>query len=69
MDALLLKPSDVVRLLGISRSKIYQLIAENKLPIVQVDGSRRVPLAALRDWIAERTDWPAATTKGDGEQS
>ena len=55
MDRLLLRPTEAAELIGIGRSKMYQLLASGELPTVLVGGSVRVPLAKLREWIDLRT--------------
>jgi excisionase family DNA binding protein len=47
---LLLRPSEAAELIGVSKSKIYQLIATGAVPSVRLEGTRmiRVPLAALK---------------------
>lgn len=40
--------------LGISRAKAYDLIARGELPSIRVGSSIRVPVAALREWIARQ---------------
>jgi len=52
MDSLLLKPVEAADKLRISRSKAYELIAQGVIPSIRVGGSVRVPLDALRGWIA-----------------
>lgn len=42
MEALLIKVPEAAALLGISRAKLYELIASGALPAVKVDGCRRV---------------------------
>ena len=42
MDAMLLKVPDVVACLGVSRAKVYELMASGELPSVRVGGSRRI---------------------------
>ena len=37
--------------LGVSRAKCYALIAAGELPMVFVGSSRRIPIAALEEWI------------------
>ena len=55
MDRLLLRPTEAAELIGVGRSKMYQLLASGELPTVLVGGSVRVPLAKLREWIDLRT--------------
>lgn len=52
---LLLRPREVAEMLGISRSKAYELIASGQLPGVTFAGCRRVPADALRAWLSART--------------
>lgn len=55
MDQLLLRPDEAARLLGISRSKCYALVAAGAIPAVRIGRSVRVPRAALDEWIARQT--------------
>jgi excisionase family DNA binding protein len=50
-DPLLLRPTEAARLLGISRSKLYELLAADEIPAIHIGRSVRIPLAQLRDWI------------------
>jgi excisionase family DNA binding protein len=52
MDKLLLTPEQAAELLSISRSKLYELIARGELDSVRIGASRRVPTAALEDFVA-----------------
>jgi len=51
--------SEAAEALAISRSKLYELIASGAIASVRIDGSRRIPLAALEEYVsrllAERT--------------
>jgi excisionase family DNA binding protein len=51
---LLLTVREAAEALAISRSKLYQLFAAGLVDSIRVDGSRRVPLAALESYIDER---------------
>ena len=55
MEPILLKPIEVAQLLGVGRTKVYELIAAGKLPTVYLGPSVRVPADALRRWIEEST--------------
>src|SRR5262245_10146062 len=50
-ERLLLRPREVADMLGISRSKIYELIATGELPGITVAGCIRVSAAAFRAWL------------------
>jgi excisionase family DNA binding protein len=47
MDILFLKPLEAARRLSLSRSKIYELIAEGELASCRIGGVLRVPAKAL----------------------
>ena len=50
-DRLLLRPMEAARALGISRSKVYDLLARGVIPSLRLDGSIRVPAIQLQAWI------------------
>ncbi|WP_067137746.1 helix-turn-helix domain-containing protein [Microtetraspora malaysiensis] len=52
MNRLLLTVTEAAEALAISRAKLYQLIASGAVVSVRIDGARRVPVAALTDYIA-----------------
>jgi excisionase family DNA binding protein len=56
MAALLRRPEEVQRELGISRSKVYQMLASGELPTVRLGRSVRVPQDGLEQWVRERTE-------------
>jgi excisionase family DNA binding protein len=60
MTALLLRPEEVWRELGISRTVAYAMIARGELPVVRIGRSVRVPREALERWVREHTDGSAA---------
>jgi excisionase family DNA binding protein len=49
---LLLTVPEAAEALAISRSKLYELLAAGVVASIRIDGSRRVPLAALETYIA-----------------
>jgi excisionase family DNA binding protein len=59
-DRLLLRAQEVADALGIGRSKAYELIAAGVLPSIRIGSSVRVPVDALKGWIAERASAGAA---------
>lgn len=63
-DGLLLRVSDVSRLLGIGRSTAYELIARGELPVIRIGRLVRVPRPALEKWIVSNT---AGARAGHGE--
>jgi excisionase family DNA binding protein len=54
-DPWLLDSREVARLLGVGRTKAFQLMARGEVPVVRVDRCVRVPRQALSDWIKSRT--------------
>jgi excisionase family DNA binding protein len=50
LERLLLRPAEAAEMLGVSRSKLYELVAAKKLPSVRLDDGRliRIPLSALK---------------------
>ena len=53
-EKLLLKPAEAAEVIGVSRSRAYELIGSGQIPSIRIGGSVRVPVAALRAWIDER---------------
>ena len=51
---LLLDSREVERLLGIGRTKVYELMAREQIPVVRIGRSVRVPRDELRAWIASK---------------
>jgi len=53
---LLLTPLDASKLLKISRSKTYELIAKGELPSITLGYSRRIPLDQLLELIRVKSN-------------
>lgn len=53
-ERLLLRPAEAAAMLGISRSRCYQLLQRGELPSFRLGGSVRVPVEDLRRMIAEQ---------------
>lgn len=51
----LLKVPEVAQMLGLSRSKAYELTKAKKLPVINLDGCVRVPEDKLHEWIEKNT--------------
>ena len=47
--------SDVAGYLGISTSKVYQMVKQTDFPICRFDGVIRIPREALLYWLAQHT--------------
>ena len=52
---LLLDCREVERLLGIGRTKVYELIAREQIPVVRIGRCLRVPSEGLKSWIDHQT--------------
>ena len=51
---LLLTIPDVARRLGLGRTKVYELIAREGLPVVRFGRAVRVSVTSLQQWIEQR---------------
>lgn len=54
MDSMLLRADEVAELLGLGRTKVFELIAAGELPLIRIGRSVRVPRWALEEWVRER---------------
>lgn len=52
---LLLRAEEVAEVLGVSRSKVWELIWAGDLPVIRMGRLVRVPRSRLEDWIESRT--------------
>lgn len=53
---LLLKVPEAAEMLSLSRSRLYELMAEGcerPIPVIRIGRSVRIPLADLERWVAE----------------
>ena len=55
---MLLRAEEVARLLGIGRTKTFEMLARGELPVVRIGRAVRVPREALYRWIESRTFQP-----------
>lgn len=58
-EPLLLRPTEVAEMLGISRTKAYELIEGGVLPVIRIGRSVRVPRQGLLAWIDKNTEQAA----------
>lgn len=65
-ESWLLDSREVARLLGISRTKTFQMMAGAELPVIRIGRCIRVPRTDLEMWIAERT---AISSRGEHSNS
>jgi excisionase family DNA binding protein len=54
IQPLLLNVAQVSKMLSLGRTKVYDLIATNQLPVVRFGRAVRVPCASLRRWVEEQ---------------
>ncbi|GAA6525038.1 hypothetical protein IDVR_08330 [Intrasporangium sp. DVR] len=55
-EKLLLRVEEAADLLNIGRSAVYDLVRLRALPSVKIGRCRRIPLAALRDYVERLTE-------------
>jgi excisionase family DNA binding protein len=58
-EPLLLHASEVARMLGLGRSKVYEMLSNGELPVVRIGTAVRVPRQALLQWVDEQTQMAA----------
>ena len=52
----LLTVSDVMARLKVVRSKVYDLIRTHRLASIKIDGARRIPADAVRDFVQHQLE-------------
>jgi excisionase family DNA binding protein len=62
--SLLLRPAEVATTLGISRSRVFELLAARDLPSVHIGRSTRIPRAQLEEWIDGQLKWEPHQERG-----
>ena len=55
LQPLLLNVPQVAKLLGLSRTKVYELIETEGLPVMRFGRAVRVSLTALQRWLDQRS--------------
>jgi len=60
----LLDSRDVARLLGLGRTKVFEMMARSELPVIRIGRCVRVPREALMEWISSETRRPGRTSGG-----
>ena len=61
-DALLLKVDQVAERLNLGRAKTWAMVMAGEIPSLTIGRSRRIPAAALREWVERQAD-DAATSQ------
>jgi len=54
IEPLLVRVEEAARMLSLSRSTIYEMLDAGELVSVRRGSARRVPVAALREWVARQ---------------
>ena len=67
LERLLLRPSEAAELLGVSRSKLYELIADGNIPTVQIGKRLRIPVEELEAWIQDGINRPSDGLPGGND--
>ena len=55
IEPLLVTVPEAARMLALSRSLVYEMIANGELPSVKYGGTRRIAIATIKEWIANHT--------------
>lgn len=56
VEPLLVRVEEAARILSLSRSTIYEMLDSGELPSVRRGAARRIPVTALRAWVAQQTE-------------
>ena len=54
VQQLLVKVPQAAAMLGISRTKLYELITRKEIPVCRIDRSVRISVATLEKWVASQ---------------
>lgn len=60
VDRILYRPAEAAEAIGVSRSRIYELISSGEIPSVRVGKVVRVPVATLHAWVDQQIAKPGA---------
>jgi excisionase family DNA binding protein len=55
VEPLLVRVEEAARILSLSRSTIYEMMDAGEIPSIRRGTARRIPVAALREWVARQT--------------
>lgn len=53
-ERLLYTPNEAAEAVGVSRARMYELIAAKTIPSIKIGSSLRVPVEALRAWVQQQ---------------
>ena len=58
VERLLYRPAEAAEAIGVSRTRMYELIASGEIPSLRIGGSLRVPVDLLRRWVEQQVaEW------------
>jgi len=53
-DRIAYRPLEAAKMLGIGKSKVYELMARKELPSIRLGGSLLIPVQALNQWVEDQ---------------
>lgn len=62
-----LRPSQVARLLGVTSTRVYQLIRGVEVPATRVGGRLCIPVDAWTRWVKEKNERALSSVAGHGK--
>lgn len=62
IEPLLVRVEEAARILSLSRSTIYEMMDAGELPSVRRGAARRIPVAALREWVVRQAESSALSS-------
>ena len=58
VERLLYRPAEAAEAIGVSRSRMYELIDSGDIPSIRIGGTLRVPVDELRRWVEQKlAEW------------
>ena len=62
VETLLVRPIEAARLLGIGRSKLFEMLAGSELPVIRIGRCVRIPRQELRRWVDQQIELESANS-------
>ena len=63
MEKLLLKVPEAAELVGLGRSKLYELMQAGQIPVIRIGRGVRIPASGLREWVARQAEDASERTR------
>ena len=63
VEKLLLKVPEAAELVGLGRSKLYELMQAGEIPVIRIGRGVRIPANGLREWVARQTEGASERTR------